>query len=343
MDQTAKKGGLMKYQNGTSSLSPFIRDPDKTPGEIEAYNKLREQKRAAQGLVAQSQATVVKKKTAPKKLEYESMPPLYMDKDGNPVMARNSSAEAFVPNFKRMIELDKEAKLPSTLPMAYTPAPTTAHLKSSPGSNPDYLKYAPEMISGLGSLAGIIATATQDFDKVPVPQAARVKAEKMFLDRISPDADIARSQQDFRAMIDATLRGGQGPGASSTAQEAYSAKVRADEQARANADRLNIQVDATEKAGNIDSRLKADMFNEENAARYREMAFAQDAASKTFERERTQAIVNQILQGTQAVADTAMNRRYAEAISGDTGALERFKRTGLQADLDKFLASLNKK
>jgi hypothetical protein len=170
-----------------------------------------------------------------------------------------------------------------------------------------------------------------------------VKAEKMFLDRISPDAEIARSQQDFRAMLDATLRGGQGPGASSTAQEAYSAKVRADEQARANADRLNIQVDATEKAGNIDSRLKADMFNEENAARYRKMAFAQDAASKTFERERTQAIVNQILQGTQAVADTAMNRRYAEAVSGDTKSLDRFKGTsGLAKELEAIIARYSK-
>jgi hypothetical protein len=324
MDQTAKKGGLMKYQNGTPSLSPFIQNPNMTPGQMDAYVKLMNKNRAAQPPAP----------PAPKKPKAPASPP-----PAPP--ATPSGLEGYFHHLDKDYNMGRleEAKVNR----AGYDNPETRPPATPPSTRPDYLKYAPEMISGLGSLAGIIATATQDFDKVPVPQAARVKAEKMFLDRISPDAEIARSQQDFRAMLDAILRGGQGPGASSTIQEAYSAKVRADEQARADADRLNIQVDATEKAGNIDSRLQADMFNEENAARYREMAFAQDAASKTFERERTQAIVNQILQGTQAVADTAMNRRYAEAISGDTGALERFKRTGLQADLDKFLASLNKK
>jgi len=348
MDQIAKNGGLMKYQNGTPSLSPFIQNPNMTPGQMDAYVKLMNRNRTAQPPAPPAP----KKQKTPAPLPTPPAPPVA------PLTPYVSTVGGSTLNHKGV-----PVNLPA-VPMSTHPQGGGGYSRGAGasgkalGSNPtvkgtlppaivedkpDYLKYAPEMISGLGSLAGIIATATQDFDKVPVPQAARVKAEKMFLDRISPDAEIARSQQDFRAMLDATLRGGQGPGASSTAQEAYSAKVRADEQARANADRLNIQVDATEKAGNIDSRLKADMFNEENAARYREMAFAQDAASKTFERERTQAIVNQILQGTQAVADTAMNRRYAEAVSGDTGALERFKRTGLQADLDKFLASLNKK
>jgi hypothetical protein len=352
MDQTAKNGGLMKYQNGTPSLSPFIRDPNKTPGEIEAYNKLREQKRAAQGLVPQSQVTAAKKAaTIPLsiyKYAGEDFPVTTdFNNTGGPLAVSESAQETpYVPGFKeawvqRMVGGDgmlsgdpavrEKAFKEGAQNAGKSAAVGKSNTASDPEAKPDYLKYAPEMISGLGSLAGIIATATQDFDKVPVPQADRVKAEKMFLDRISPDAEIARSQQDFRAMLDATLRGGQGPGASSTAQEAYSAKVRADEQARANADRLNIQVDATEKAGNIDSRLKADMFNEENAARYREMAFAQDAASKTFERERTQAIVNQILRGTQGVADTAMNRRYAESISGESGVLERDQKKNLKA------------
>jgi hypothetical protein len=334
MDQTAKKGGLMKYQNGTPGyigIQPrfnMFEDRAMGTGAVTTMKGLPVYQEAAAG--AQKKSTQPPAtSSAPKK---SKTPP--------PPSPPAPSTTGLAGYFHHEYPL-KEAKVNRT---GYdNPEQRLSSYTEPEKVRPDYLKYAPEMISGLGSLAGIIATATQDFDKVPVPQAARVKAEKMFLDRISPDADIARSQQDFRAMLDATLRGGQGPGASSTAQEAYSAKVRADEQARANADRLNIQVDATEKAGNIDSRLKADMFNEENAARYREMAFAQDAASKTFERERTQAIVNQILQGTQAVADTAMNRRYAEAISGDTGALERFKRTGLQADLDKFLASLNKK
>jgi hypothetical protein len=339
MDQTAKNGGLMKYQTAgpfpkfNQTFNMFEDRPMGTGSVVTMKGMPVSPEIAArtQGKKIETPATA-KRKTPPalNKQQMQAIPVKtpYGGSVGNQPPMQTIPTKG----------LPKNA-LPATLPMAYTPAPTTAHLKSAPDEGTDYLKYAPEAISGLGSLAAIIATATQDFDKVPIPQANRVKADRMFLDRMSPDAELARSQRDFAAMMAANLKMGQGPGASSTIQSAYSDKVRADEQARANADRLNIQIDATEKAGNIDSKMEADMFNEENMARYREMAFAQDTASEAFEREKTQAIVNQLLRGTQGVADTAMNRRYAEAVSGDTGALERFNDTsGLSKELKALIA-----
>lgn len=325
MEQTAKSGRLMKYQNGTTGLSPFIRDPNKTPGEIEAYNKLREQKRVAQNLVAQSQATTTKKKTAPKKFEYELMPPLRVDKDGNPIMARDSSAEAFVPNFKRMIELDKEATLPNPLPMAYTPAPTTSGLKPTKekGKLSNLVKYAPEL--GLLAMGAIeAAMVPSKYDLPEVPATPQISVDKVFLDR-SRAGELARARgaAEFRTSIDAARGSGRGPGAMSYMQREQNAIRNAVEEAAINAEKLNLAQSAQEKSLNLGAEIDTKKFNAEMKRVYDALGIARGTSLADFKIQRRNAIAEALKSGVVGAANTYSSQRLGDAYAGDTGILDR--------------------
>ena len=326
MEQTAKTGGLMKYQNGTTGLSPFIRDPNKTPGEIEAYNKLREQKRVAQNLVAQSQATTTKKKTAPKKFEYELMPPLRVDKDGNPIMARDSSAEAFVPNFKRMIELDKEATLPNPLPMAYTPAPTTSGLKPTKekGKLSNLVKYAPEL--GLLAMGAIeAAMVPSEYDLPEVPATPQISVDKVFLDR-SRAGELARARgaAEFRTSIDAARGSGMGPGAMSYMQREQNAIRNAVEEAAINAEKLNLAQSAQEKSLNLGAEIDTKKFNAEMRRVYDALGIARGTSLADFKIQRRNAIAEAIKSGVVGAANTYSSGRLGAAYAGNTGVDNRY-------------------
>lgn len=326
MEQTTKSGGLMKYQNGTTGLSPFIQNPNMTPGEIEAYNKLREQKRVAQNLVAQSQATTTKKKTAPKKFEYELMPPLRVDKDGNPIMARDSSAEAFVPNFKRMIELDKEATLPNPLPMAYTPAPTTSGLKPTKekGKLSNLVKYAPEL--GLLAMGAIeAAMVPSEYDLPEVPATPQISVDKVFLDR-SRAGELARARgaAEFRTSIDAARGSGMGPGAMSYMQREQNAIRNAVEEAAINAEKLNLAQSAEEKSLNLGAELDTKKFNAEMKRVYDALGIARGTSLADFKIQRRNAIAEAIKSGVVGAAKTYSSGRLGAAYAGNTGVDNRY-------------------
>jgi hypothetical protein len=219
----------------------------------------------------------------------------------------------------------------------YGPPTPTKQYKVRGAQTLDMLsKHGPELISGLGTAIAMGVTGSQEFNKVPVPQPNRVTAEKQFLERVRNDADMAMNQRDYVARLQQGLAMGQGPGASSIAQGAYMDKLRATEQSMQRMNEINAKIDATEKGMNLEASLSAQKFNEENLGKYREMAFMQDTAAERFGRERTQALVSQLLAGTQAVGTTIENRRLAEAVSGDSEVLERMRKDGTLAKLLKL-------
>ena len=236
----------------------------------------------------------------------------------------------------RLALLPSTSPLPSTLPMAYTPAPTTAHLQTKGGTKSDYFKYLPELVSAGATIASMIATGTENFNKVPVPQPNRVTAEKQFLERTDDRASIERNKAAYARAIEQGLAMGQGPGASSMAQEAYMNKVRADEAAMQRVNEINAKIDASEKAMNLEAAMKAQVFNEENLRESRERAFTQNTAAERFGRERNRALMDQFTSGAQAIGTIAENRRLAEAYSGDSEVLERMLKDGTLAKLLKL-------
>lgn len=307
MEQTAKSGGLMKYQNGTPpSLSPFIQNPNMTPGQLDIYLKRMNQSKTAQPPTS----TVAKKKKAPAAPPAEPpSPPTgmegyfhHLDKgynEGRLVEAKVNRAGYDNPETRPKDAPKSEKKLSNLV------------------------KYAPEL--GLLAMGAIeAAMVPSEYDLPEVPATPQISVDKVFLDR-SRAGELARARgaAEFRTSIDAARGSGMGPGAMSYMQREQNAIRNAVEEAAINAEKLNLAQSAQEKSLNLGAEIDTKKFNAEMKRVYDALGIARGTSLADFKIQRRNAIAEAIKSGVVGAANTYSSQRLGDAYAGDTGILDR--------------------
>jgi hypothetical protein len=329
MDNMAKTGGLKKYQRGTRT--PLIGPNAPRPTGLDLLSDPDFRKKEAMRVAAaEADKVIPKSKSAsvpkPKKFSYDPIPPLHTDKNGNPIMARNSQEEGFAPTFESLLKLDKPGDPSKTPVNPYKDSElSTAHLmpKAKGSKTTDtLLKYAPELAL-LASGAINAALVPRSYDLPEVPAMPQISHTDVKLDRADNRADRARADRDFRASLNEVRVMGAGPGSMGKTQAARNQIARDLEQSSQNVRQLNVNVAAQEAKMNMEAELKRKLTNAEFKMMYDKLNLERGAALADFKIQRKNNIADAITAGVLGAAETYASQRYADAISGESGVGDR--------------------